>query len=50
MGSHAGHLALCAEGSVASSAVLVGGQVMTAELEVVVDAAVRREEALRVAR
>ena len=45
----ADHLAPGAEGSVAGGAVLVGGQAVTAELEVVVDAAVGRKEALRVA-
>jgi hypothetical protein len=38
------------EGGVASGTVLVGGQAVAAELEVVVDAAVGGEETLGVAR
>jgi len=38
------------EGSVAGSAVLIGGQAVAAELEVVVDAAMGGEEAMGVAR
>jgi len=43
-----GNFAPGAEGGVACGTVLVGGQAVAAELEVVVDAAVGREEALRV--
>ncbi len=44
----ADHLAPGAEGVVACDMMFVGGQAMAAELEVVVDAGVGGEEALRV--
>jgi len=48
-GCYADHLAPGAESSVPGSTVLVGGQAMAAELEVVVDAAVDGQEALGMA-
>jgi hypothetical protein len=46
---HTGEIAPGAKGVVASGAVLVGGEAVTAKLEVVVDAAMGEEEALRMA-
>lgn len=47
---NAGDLAPGAEGGVACSAVLIGGQAMTAELEMGVDAAMGGKEVLRMTR
>ena len=45
-GGHAGTFTPGAGGGVAGGMVLIGGQAVAAELEVVVDAALSREEAL----
>ena len=49
-GRDAGHLAPGAEGMVASGTMFGGGQAVVTKLEMVVDAAVGGEEALRVTR
>ena len=45
-----GKIVPCAEGGTASRAILVGIEVMTAELEMVADPTVGGEEALRITR
>jgi hypothetical protein len=49
-GGNFGNIVPCAEGSIASGAILVGIEVMTTELEMVVDPTVGGEETLRVMR
>ena len=49
-GGNFGDVAPCAKGGIASRTMLVGTEVMTAELEVVVDPTVGGEKALRVTR
>ena len=49
-GDNFGDVTPCAKGGIASRTMLVGTEVMTAELEMVVDSTVGGEKALRVTR